>query len=160
MLCLSVPVGKTFSNSFCAAVRVSLTRRFQSGPFTTNLPNNEAFQAMDPERLAYLSRPENIGELRQLVLYHILPGETRTEDFTAGPLDTLLANFPVNISVDPLMLDDSSILDPDNPASNGLFNIIDAVLDPLASACTFPLVVPRAHMNNNFTNCCFYICSW
>ena len=116
---------------------------------------------MDPERLAYLTRPENIGELRQLLLYHILPGVTRTEDFTAGPLDTLLANFPVNISVDPLMLDDSSILDPDNPASNGLFNVIDAVLDPLASACTFPSqfqeLTCTTNLSHNLLTVAFYM---
>lgn len=107
-----------------------LTMSLKSGPFTSNLPSNDAFNAMDPERLEFLSRPENIDELRQLLLYHILPEETLSADFASGPRDTLLPNFTVDVSLDPLMFDDAGIIAPDNIASNGIFNIIDTVLDP------------------------------
>ena len=98
---------------------------------------------MDPKRLEFLSRPENIGELRQLLLYHILPGETLAADFASGPRDTLLPNFTVDISVDPLMFDDASIIEPDTLASNGIFNIIDTVLDPFIPTSAYYVPVGR-----------------
>ena len=89
---------------------------------------------MDPDRLDFLSQPENFMELLELVLYHVLPGETLTTNFSAGPFDTLLPNFQVQVSVDPLLFDDSSVVDPDLLASNGVFNVVGKVLDPFVSS--------------------------
>ena len=121
----------------------------KSGPFTTNLPSNDAFNAMDPQRLEFLSRPENIGELRQLILYHILPGETLEADFTSGPRDTLLPNFTVAVSINPLMFNDASIIEPDNLASNGIFNVIDTVLDPFLPTGAYYVLVGRPHISGS-----------
>lgn len=80
-----------------------------------------------------------------MLLFHILPGETFTNEFTAGPNDTLLPNFPVEVSVDPLMFDDADVVDPDTPASNGVLNIINTVLDPFVTASKFQLPETARH---------------
>ena len=86
---------------------------------------------VDPARLEFLLMPENIEELRGLLLYHVIPGETTTSEFTAGPTDTLLDDFPVEISFSPdIMFDDGSVEVADTAVCNGLFNILDTVLDP------------------------------
>jgi len=105
----------------------------QSGPFTANLPTNNAFENMDPNRLEFLVQPENISELQDVLLYHLLPRETLTTDFVAGPTATLLPSFPVEVNLSPaLTFDEGTVEDRDKPASNGVFNTLDAVLDPYA----------------------------
>jgi len=101
------------------------------GPFTVQLPTNEAFMAVDPIRLEFLLMPENIDELRDLLLYHVIPRDTLTSDFVAGPTGTLLEGFPVEISFSPsIMFDDGSVEQANLSACNGRFNILDTVLDP------------------------------
>ena len=103
------------------------------GPFTALFPTNDAFYNVDPKILEFLLEPENILELQNFLLYHILPGATFTTAFTPGPSPTLLANFPVEVSFGPdIMFDDSNLQQSDVSASNGLFNVLDTVLDPLS----------------------------
>jgi len=86
---------------------------------------------VDPARLEFLLEPENIQELQNVLFYHVLPGLTSTDEFVPGPADTLLPLFPVQVSVDPsIMFDDGSVETPDVPGSNGIFNVIDTLLDP------------------------------
>jgi len=102
-----------------------------AGPFTALFPSNDSFMNVDPARLEFLLEPENIQELQDVLLYHVLPGLTLTDGFVSGPADTLLPLFPVQVSVDPnIMFDDGSVETPDVPGSNGIFNVIDALLDP------------------------------
>lgn len=101
------------------------------GPFTANFPNNDAFADMNQDRLEFLAQPENIDELREVLRYHLIAQETLTDDFEPGLTDTLLPEFPVDVSFNPgIKFDDANVPDPDNLASNGVLNILDGVLDP------------------------------
>jgi len=85
---------------------------------------------MDPDRVDFLTQPENIDELRSLLLYHVIPGLTLAGDFTAGPTETLFTGNDVEVSIDPLVFDFSGVVTVDTPGSNGVYNTIDRVLDP------------------------------
>lgn len=80
------------------------------GPFTANLPQNEAFDALDPAYLQSLLDPANIDDLQDLLLYHVLPGATLSTEFTAGPTETLLPGETVDVGVSPLTFDDADIV--------------------------------------------------
>jgi uncharacterized surface protein with fasciclin (FAS1) repeats len=100
------------------------------GPFTALLPNNAAFDALDPALVEFLLDPANQSELQDLLLYHILPDETLTSDFVDGPVETLLADNTVDVTTSPIMFNDAGVVDSDIDACNGLINVIDTVLNP------------------------------
>jgi len=102
-----------------------------TGPFTALLPTNTAFDAVDPEYLQELLLPGNIEDLRNVLLYHILPGATLTTEFTAGSTDTLFSS-QVDVRVDPIQFDNSKVLSPDVIACNGYIDVIDTVLNPFS----------------------------
>ena len=101
-----------------------------AGPFTALLPTNDAFSETDPAFLEELRLPENIENLRNFVLYHILPGATLTTEFTAGPTDTLFADNQLEVGVDPIQFDDSNVLEANIVACNGYINVLDTFLNP------------------------------
>ena len=129
------------------------------GPFTALFPSQrkcshflvswssnhcliEAFANADPVLINSLLDPANIGVLRSLLLYHVLPGETMTSAFTAGPTATLLSGETVNVGVSPISFDGSGVTDADNGACNGLYNVIDTVLDPNITPTLSPTLTP------------------
>jgi len=101
------------------------------------LPSNDAFINLDEEFFNNIILPENNEDLRNLLLYHILPGATQTTEFTEGPADTLFAGNQVDVGVDPFEFDGSDVVTPDIAACNGFIDIIDDVLIPFTNPiCT------------------------
>jgi uncharacterized surface protein with fasciclin (FAS1) repeats len=107
-----------------------------AGPFTALLPNNAAFDALDPATLDSLLDPAHQNQLQDLLLYHILPGATKSTEFTAGPTTTLLMSETLDTSVDPLQFDGVGAVIPDIPACNGLIDVVNSVLFPV------PMITP------------------
>lgn len=85
---------------------------------------------LKPGRLDFLMQPENLELLQDILLYHVLPGQKATSDLQAGPTDTLLDGKTVLVGLDPLKFDNSVVRRKDIPSCNGLFNVLDTVLDP------------------------------
>ena len=113
------------------------------GPFTALLPNNAAFDALDPDLVEFLLDPANQSELQDLLLYHILPEATPTTEFSDGPVETLLAGYTVDVTTSPIMFNNASVVDNDIEACNGLINVIDTVLDPYPAPPTLsPTTAP------------------
>lgn len=141
-------------SSCCLLYSLSLTF-FYSGAFTALLPNNEAFDELDQALIDELSNPENIEDLRNLLLYHILPGATTTTDIAAGPADTLFTGNQVDVGLDPTRFDNANVVTPDIVACNGYIDIIDGVLNPFpipfCAAYTFDRRVRR--LQNEGENC-------
>jgi uncharacterized surface protein with fasciclin (FAS1) repeats len=78
----------------------------------------------------YLADVKNENELRDVLLYHILPGLTFVDDFTTGMIDTLEGNL-VDVKVDPLIFNDvATVEESDIEACNGIINIINEILLP------------------------------
>ena len=112
------------------------------GPFTALFPTNAAFEALDPEYLAYLQDPTNLGELQDLLLYHILPGATQSNAFEAGAVETLLIGATVDVGVSPLTFNEANVITPDIVADNGLIDKIDTVLTPFPLPTSPPTGAP------------------
>jgi uncharacterized surface protein with fasciclin (FAS1) repeats len=100
-----------------------------AGPFTALIPNNDAFDALDPDFLASLRDPANQKMLEQLLLYHLLPGAFFSADFKDGPQVTLQGEN-VAVEVDPLRFNGANVLEPDITACNGVIHVVDEVLAP------------------------------
>jgi len=92
-----------------------------AGPFTVVPPSNAAF-ADNPGLTTYLTDPANLDELREVLLYHILPGLYLSDDFEEGPIET--------IGLSPLTLNGVQVVETDVMACNGVLHIIDHVLVP------------------------------
>lgn len=99
-----------------------------AGPFTVLAPSNAAFNK-NPELLQSLFNPRNIDAVQELLLYHILPGLTLTEDFAAGPIETLLGE-DVDVTLEPLLFNNAGVVMGDVLSCNGVIHIIDNLLIP------------------------------
>lgn len=108
------------------------------GPFTALIPSNTVFDDVPQEFLDDLVLPQNIDRLRELLLYHILPGATQTTEFTAGATDTLSEGNQVTVTLSPLEFDGRGVLSGNIQACNGVVHIIGGLLNP------FPTLVPSS----------------
>lgn len=113
-----------------------------AGPFTALLPDNAAFNKLDPAFIQFLMDPANHNYLQDLLLYHILPGATMSSKFQPGPTATLLLGETVNVTKSPLMFNDAGVTTPDIVACNGYIDIINTVLLPFAAPTAAPTAAP------------------
>lgn len=101
-----------------------------NGPFTVLAPSNAAFMN-NSIVTEYLSNGANADELRDVLLYHILPGLGYIEDFRRGSVETLLFDANINVTINPLKFNnDAMIVEGDFKACNGVIHIIDDILLP------------------------------
>jgi Fasciclin domain len=102
---------------------------------------------LDQALIDELSNPENIEDLKNLLLYHILPGATLTTELVEGPTNTLFTGHQVDVGLDPTRFDNANVVTPDIVACNGYIDVIDGVLnpfpDPFCAAFTFDRRVRR-----------------
>jgi uncharacterized surface protein with fasciclin (FAS1) repeats len=108
-----------------------------AGPFTVQLPTNDAINSLDGDLLTYLLQPQNIKELRNLLLYHVIPGRYSTMDLPAGPVATLLNDWPVEARVVPPGFNDADVVTGNIEACNGLIHTLDSVLRLDSGKCDF-----------------------
>lgn len=100
------------------------------GPFTLLLPNNAAIEALGSDLLDELLEDDNFNILQDLLLYHILPGATPSNEFKAGTTETLFSPADVIVSLEPIMFNSADVLEPNVAGCNGIFHVIDEVLTP------------------------------
>jgi len=113
-----------------------------AGPFTALLPENQAFESLDPAFLEILVDPANLDDLRELLLYHILPGATLSTEFTAGTTETLLVGETLDVGVSPLTFDEANVITSDIVGCNGYINKIETVLTPFPPPVPMPTEPP------------------
>merc|ERR1712157_339581 len=71
----------TLSTLVAAVVAGDLVETLSSpGPFTVFAPTNEAFAALPAGTLDDLMKPENKGQLVDILTYHVLPAEVKSTD--------------------------------------------------------------------------------
>jgi len=104
-----------------------------SGPFTAMIPTNDAFNKLNASLLESLTDPANLDQLKDILLYHMLPGYHPTMDLVPGPLKTIQGE-DVQFSANPFMFNDATVIMPDYLACNGIFDSIDEVLVPPSMA--------------------------
>jgi uncharacterized surface protein with fasciclin (FAS1) repeats len=113
------------------------------GPLTLFAPTDAAFAAL-PENLVDLLLTDPSGILRDVLLYHVTPGNVGSGALSDGQsLTTLLSGQTTTISIDgaTVMIDMATITTPDVNASNGVIHIIDAVLVPSNATTVYDIIV-------------------
>lgn len=112
-----------------------------AGPFTVFAPNNAAFAKLPASTVAALQQPANVGQLKNILTYHVVPGT-----YTSAALKVMAQKgqslttvqgeqlMPV-MENDQLELKDAkgnlvTIQTPDVISSNGVTFVIDSVLMP------------------------------
>ncbi len=100
------------------------------GPFTVFAPTDEAFEKLLKE--LDLTAEELLAreDLKEILLYHVVPGEVMSEDLKDGMMIKTLADKKVKILLDPVRVNKASVIIPDIEASNGVIHVIDMVLLP------------------------------
>ncbi len=113
-----------------------------SAEFTVFAPDNAAFQALlNDLGYAGLDELENAlgtATLKNILLYHVLGAELKSDAVTSGYLSTQAVNANnnqlssyINVSGGVRLNGSSSVTDPDIEASNGVIHRINAVITPL-----------------------------
>ena len=103
------------------------------GPFTVFAPTDDAFAKLPEGTVETLLLPENLEQLKSILLYHVVSGKVMAADVvTLTSADTVLGQ-DVTIKVDngKVYLNDTvEVIITDVEASNGVIHVIDAVLLP------------------------------
>jgi LPXTG-motif cell wall-anchored protein len=123
-----------FSTLVAAIQAAGLTGALESeGPFTVFAPTNEAFEAL-PEGALEELLADPAGDLTQILLYHVVPGEVMAADVTDGLEAATVQGAPLTFTVDgdKVMVNDANVIATDIAATNGVIHVIDSVLLPPA----------------------------
>jgi len=99
---------------------------------TVFAPTDEAFEALPEGALEALLLPENRDQLVEVLTYHVIEGEVRSDDLATGEVGTL-AGSPVVVTVEEqaVTVNQANVLAADIEASNGVIHVIDSVLLPM-----------------------------
>jgi uncharacterized surface protein with fasciclin (FAS1) repeats len=103
------------------------------GPFTVFAPTDEAFAKLPEGTVENLLKPENKGQLVDILTYHVVSGNVPSK--TAVTLDKATAlnkkDIALKVKDGSLTLNgDSKVVLADVEASNGVIHVIDAVILP------------------------------
>ena len=119
-------------NTLVAAVQAAgLVETLQSdGPFTVFAPTDEAFAKLPEGTVeAVIADPE---KLRQILLYHVVPGKVMAADVVALKSATTAQGSDVEIMLADggVMINQANVTATDIETSNGVIHVIDTVILP------------------------------
>ena len=114
------------------------------GPFTVFAPTNAAFDKLPAGTVDTLLKPQNLGQLKKVLTYHVVPGRITSHDLEAmikkgggqAELKTVAGGtLTATMSGDTIMLKDekgstATITQADVMQKNGVIHVIDTVLMP------------------------------
>jgi uncharacterized surface protein with fasciclin (FAS1) repeats len=100
------------------------------GPFTVFAPTDEAFEMLLKELGITAEELLARDDLKNILLYHVVPGKVMSGDLKDGMKAKTLADKTVDISLDPVMVNKANVVKADIAASNGVIHVIDKVLLP------------------------------
>ena len=103
------------------------------GPFTVLAPTDDAFAKLPEGTVEDLLKPENLGKLKDILTYHVIPGKVYAEDVAAMNSGKTVNGKEVAFKVDggTVYADAARIVKTDITASNGVIHIIDSVILPM-----------------------------
>ena len=119
-----------FSTLVTALGVAELVETLQSeGPFTVFAPTDEAFGKLPEGTLeALVADPD---ALREILLYHVVPGDLRAADVLAATTLTTAQGDVITVDAESVTLnDDTGLVQTDIVAANGVIHAIDMVLLP------------------------------
>lgn len=100
------------------------------GPYTVFAPTDEAFNELPDGALEYLLQPENQELLKQVLTYHVVPGEITASELSTGTVDTLGGGVAVLTNPDRVIVNNASVVNANIQAENGVIHAINRVLLP------------------------------
>jgi len=101
------------------------------GPFTVFAPTNVAFGALPEGTIeSLLADPE--GDLKDILLYHVVAGNYNAASITDGLTLTTVLEEEIKFSIrdDGVYVNEAKVVIADVEASNGVIHVIDQVLIP------------------------------
>ena len=101
------------------------------GPFTVFAPTDDAFKKLPDGTVAsLLKEPE--GQLKQILLYHVVDGKVMAADVVKLTSAKTLQGSNVNITVTNgvVKINDATVIITDIQTNNGVIHVIDKVLLP------------------------------
>ncbi|TFI46804.1 fasciclin domain-containing protein [Diaphorobacter sp. DS2] len=100
------------------------------GPFTVFAPTDAAFNKLLTELNITAEQLLARKDLKDILLYHVVQGKVMSSDLKDGMKARTLAEKDVTISLNPVKVNDATVVTPDIAASNGVIHVIDRVLLP------------------------------
>jgi uncharacterized surface protein with fasciclin (FAS1) repeats len=135
---VEVAVGAgSFSTLVAALQAAELVDALQAdGPFTVFAPTDAAFAALPDGTLEMLLKPENKAQLQAVLLYHVVPGKVMAADLKGTVNAETLQGATIEIvkgegwsdTRKAITVNGAKVVNADVAASNGVINVIDAVL--------------------------------
>ena len=104
------------------------------GPFTVFAPTNDAFAKLPSGTVDTLLKPENKGQLTQVLTYHVVPGRIMAADVTQLKEGTQVktlqgSSFSVSLKGG-VKVDGAKVVKTDIDCTNGVIHVIDTVILP------------------------------
>lgn len=100
------------------------------GRVTIFAPTNEAFSAIPPEKLKFLTSEEGRATLRAILTHHIVPMALDSGSLLQRRGVVALSGQNLSIDAERLTIADASLLKTDVPFDRGLVYVIDRVMMP------------------------------
>jgi transforming growth factor-beta-induced protein len=102
------------------------------GPFTVFAPTDEAFSKLPEGTVESLLLPENLEQLQQILLYHVVSGSVMAADVVQLTSADTAAELPLSIQVKDgnVFINDAQVIITDIETANGVIHVIDSVLLP------------------------------
>jgi len=114
-----------------AVVKAGLVETLSgAGPFTIFAPTDEAFQALFTQLNVSGIADLSAAQLLPILKYHVVSGNVRSTQLSAGSVPTLNGNITVTLGAAPAINGNALIIATDVQASNGVVHVINKVLLP------------------------------
>lgn len=122
----------SLSTLVTAVVAADLVDTLSGGEFTVFAPTNDAFAALPEGTLESLLEEENVGDLTDILTYHVVPSAALSTDLSDGMMLTTVQGDTLEVSIDNgvVTINDATVVSADIEASNGVVHVIDSVLLP------------------------------
>lgn len=118
-----------FTTLLAAAEAAGLVETLSGeGPLTVFAPTDEAFAALPEGTVEGLLA--DTEALTAVLTYHVVAGAVMSGDLTDGMTAATVNGAEITVSLDPVMINDATVVTADIEASNGVIHVIDSVLLP------------------------------
>jgi uncharacterized surface protein with fasciclin (FAS1) repeats len=106
-----------------------------AGPFTVFAPTDAAFAKLPAGTVESLLKPENKGQLTEILTYHVVSGKVMAADVVKLSEAKTVNGKMLDVKVHGghVMINDAQVTATDIAASNGVIHVIDSVVLPKAA---------------------------
>jgi uncharacterized surface protein with fasciclin (FAS1) repeats len=122
-----------FKTLIAAAKAAGLAETLMSkGPFTIFAPTDAAFAKLGKKTIANLLKPENKGQLVEILTYHVVSGKVPAAKVVGMKSAPSIEgrSLPIAITKGAVQVGSANVVATDVMASNGIIHVIDSVLIP------------------------------